>query len=396
MRLLFWLLLLFVLAIAVSVAGNYSPGYALLVYPPWQAELSLTLLAALLFAGFFVAYVAVRLAVATLSLPESVRAWRRGKREEAARTRLLEALRAWIEGRPAQAEKLAVEVLEGESPPAAAALLAARAAQDVRAFERRDAHLARALELDATSAPACDMLRAEGLVDERRAEEALTLLRRIKEVSPRHSAALRLELRALAQAGRWDELETTLAPAEKARLLDAGALREYAIRVREERLARLAKQGDRALMSYWKSVPDEVMREPRVALAAARAFRDLGGEGMAADILEQALQAGWDARLLQAYGDTRGDDLPMRIGRAEGWLVEHPRDAALLLALGQLSARQKLWGKARGYLDASLAIEATADAHLALADLLESSGEKPLACDHYRKALALYRAGSAT
>jgi HemY protein len=392
-RLLFWLLLLFALAVALSVAGNYNPGYALLVYPPWQIELSLTLLIVLLIAGFAAAYALTRLAIATLRLPESVRAWRRHKRAAEARKSLLDALGAWLEGRFAQAEKLAAGVLDSDDPPAVAALLAARAAQDIRAFERRDAWLARAEELDAGTILARRMLGAEGLLDQRRPDEALAKLAEVRAQSPQHAAAQRLELRALAMAGRWDELEARLPGADKSRLMEPAALREFAIRAREENLARRAALGDRALIEYWNGVPDELAREARVALAAARAFRTLGGEDMAAEVLENALRAEWDARLLRAYGDAADGDLLTRIRHAEAWLAEHPKDAALLLALGRLTGRQKLWGKARGYLEASLAIEATPEAHIALAELLESGGEKALACEHYHKALGLFREG---
>jgi HemY protein len=390
MRLLFWFLLLFALAVALSVAGNYNPGYALLVYPPWQIELSLTLLIVLLIAGFAAAYALTRLAIATLRLPESVRAWRRHKRAAEARKSLLDALSAWLEGRFAQAEKLAAEALASDDPSAIAALLAARAAQDIRAFERRDAWLARAEELDPATILARRMLGAEGLIEQRRPDEALAKLAEVRAQSPQHAAMQRLELRALAMAGRWDELEARLPGADKARLMEPAALRELAIRAREENLARRAALGDRALIEYWKNVPDDLTREPRVALAAAQAFRSLGGEDMAGEVLENALRAEWDTRLLRAYG-TAGGDLLTRIRHAEAWLAEHPKDAALLLALGSLTARQKLWGKARGYLEASLAIEATPEAHIALAELLEFSGDKALACEHYHAALGLFR-----
>jgi HemY protein len=51
-----------------------------------------------------------------------------------------------------------------------------------------------------------------------------------------------------------------------------------------------------------------------------------------------------------------------------------PRDGALLLTLGRLCRQQQLWGKARSYLEAALAIAPSRAAHVELAQLLEQLG----------------------
>jgi HemY protein len=63
----------------------------------------------------------------------------------------------------------------------------------------------------------------------------------------------------------------------------------------------------------------------------------------------------------------------------------------LLKTLGKLCARQSLWGKARSYLEASLAVEPTQAAHIALAQLLEILGKRDEALTHYRRSLTLDR-----
>ena len=66
-----------------------------------------------------------------------------------------------------------------------------------------------------------------------------------------------------------------------------------------------------------------------------------------------------------------------------------PRDAALLLVLGRLCARQGLWGKAQSYLEASIAIEPSWSAHHALAQLQEKLGNAEAAHSHARESLAI-------
>jgi HemY protein len=51
-----------------------------------------------------------------------------------------------------------------------------------------------------------------------------------------------------------------------------------------------------------------------------------------------------------------------------------------------LCVRQKLWGKARTYCEAALALQPGRAAHLTLAHLLDSLGEAEAAQTHFRRA----------
>lgn len=61
----------------------------------------------------------------------------------------------------------------------------------------------------------------------------------------------------------------------------------------------------------------------------------------------------------------------------------------LLLALGRLSLRNRLWGKARSYLEASIGASPRSAAYGELGRLLEQLGEQEAAREHYRKGLEL-------
>ena len=67
----------------------------------------------------------------------------------------------------------------------------------------------------------------------------------------------------------------------------------------------------------------------------------------------------------------------------------HPDDPALLLALGRLARRARLWAKARAYFDSKLLLAPTAEAHLELAQLLENMDQAAAAAEHYRAGLRL-------
>ena len=95
---------------------------------------------------------------------------------------------------------------------------------------------------------------------------------------------------------------------------------------------------------------------------------------------------GSDSPARVAPGD---NDTALRIERCEGWLASHPNDAMLLLSLGRLCIRAGLLARAQGYLEASLSIEPTHSAHLALARLHQALNHQEAAASHRDQALSL-------
>ena len=385
MKALLWLVGIIALAVAVTLAARYNTGYLLLVLPPYRIEFSLNFLIVLLVAAFVSGYALVRIVSATLRLPRQVREYRLARRKDKARATLLEALHEYFAGRYGRAEKAAAASLDlGEHPDLAAAL-AARAAHELHAYERRDAFLARAAAAASGDEAVRIITAADLLLDERRYQEALNLL---KLLPRRHTAALRLELKAQQQAHNWEQVAQLADALRKRNVFDATQteqVRRYAL---AENLKRKALDS-RALAEAWDKVPSFDRRDRRVAAAAARCFIALGGCDKAHRIIEEALDAGWDSDLAVLYAECEGGDTAKRLERGEAWLKLHPSDAALLLTLGRLCADRGLWGKAQSYLEASLAIEPTHTTHLALARLQERLGNADAARRHYHESLDL-------
>ena len=385
MRWVLGILGLFALAVALALALRFNTGYALLVWPPYRVELSFNLLLLLLAAGFALAYLLLRFIVGAIGLPAKVREFRARRRRENARSTMLEALRAFFEGRYGRAEKAAARALESGESHALGAVLAARAAHELRRYEQRDGYLARAAALSPEDAPMCSIAAADMLLDQRRFQDALLELQSLPE---KHTAALRLELRAQQQAKNWEQALPLIEQLERRKVLDAtqaGELRRYA---HAENLKRAALDRH-VLEDCWQKIPAPQKRNARVAAAAARCFIALGGRAQANPIIEQALDAEWDSELIGLYGEDPDSDAIRQIERAEKWLKTNPRDAALLLTLGRLCVKQDLWGKAQSYIEASISVEPTYSAHLALAQLHEKLGNPDAAHRHYRVSLEL-------
>lgn len=384
MKTAIWIVGIAAAAVALTLAARYNSGYALFVLPSYRIELSLNLLLVLAAAAFAVGYVVVRAVSAALILPRRVREYRLARRREKARSALLEALHEYFAGRYGRAEKAAAASLEAGEQPVLSAVLAARAAHQLRAHERRDRYLAAGAAVPDEQLARL-VTEAELLLDDRRHQEALDLIRQLPR---RHSAALKIELKAQQQLRNWDQVLALTEELRKRNAFDT----TQAEQVRRHALAENLKRkllDSHTLEEAWGRLAAADRTDRRVAAAAAQCFIALGGAEQAHRILEQALEAEWDSELVRLYGESGTGGAVARIQRAEAWLRSHPRDAALLLTLGRLCAGQELWGKAQSYLDASIAIEPTHTAHLAAAQLQEKLGNADAARRHHREALDL-------
>jgi HemY protein len=237
------------------------------------------------------------------------------------------------------------------------------------------------------------MTEAEFALDDRRFEDARDALHQFAALEGRHIAAMRMTLRAEQGLGNWREVVRLVRQLEKHQALSAE--QAAPIRSRAVREALRALRDDPAgLMRYWRELDESDRAEPALALETARALAAAGDCREAQRVIEDALEEHWDTALVLAYGEcgTSGKptgDILGRIAQAEKWLQRLPGDGALLFTLGRLCRQRQLWGKARSYLEAALAIAPSRAAHVELAQLLDQLEESALAARHYREAAVL-------
>jgi HemY protein len=396
MKSLFWLLAVFAAAVALVLLGRVDAGYVLFIYPPYRIEVSMLFFGVTLLALFLILYAVLRLLSHALSLPAYVRAYRARRRRERAHAALAGALQAYYEGRYTRAEKEASIAFDSGSTPALAALLAARAAHQMRDFQRRDRWLDRADAMGQRMQAAVLVSRAELALEDRDFTAARDALRSLHGAGPKQIATTRMLLRAERGAGAWDEVLRLATQLGKRDAIAPALAEEYKVQATIELLAR--STADAAEFERrWRDIASRDQLHPRVAAAGARRASDLGKAAAAREILERALAAEWTPELVSLYGELPGGldeqariaEARARIERGERWLLERNRDAHLLATLGRLCGQAELWGKARSFLEASLSFEESRSAHLDLARLAERLDEPAEAQRHYRRAAEL-------
>lgn len=391
MRGLFWILALFAAAVVVALGIRLNTGYVLLVFPPWRAEVSLNLFVFALLVSFGVLYFVVRGLAVTFGMPDRVRRFRDGRQRELAASVFQDAVRFLFEGRFGQALKKATEAHAAGTAPGLSALIAARAAQRMREPEKQQGWMERAKIDDPRTEAATLMLEAEMMNEARRFDDALVALEKLQDKQGRHIAALRLELRARQGTGDWDGVLKLSRQLAKRDALPPEVVSEIRTQAHLGNISR-RKTDLGQLSSYLKTVP-EAERGRRVARAAAEALVALGADADAQRLIESVLDAAapeeWQPELVAIYGRLAGAEQMARIAKAEAWLRRHPEDARLLKALGRMCLRQRLWGKAQSYLEASLAVQPSQRAHLELARLFDQLERTEEANKHYRASAVL-------
>ena len=388
MRALIAFIVIAAAAVTLALALRLNTGYVLFVISRYRVELSQNAFIITVLLTFIAVYALIRAGVRLAKLPEEVRAGRRRRQVERFRAKQDAAVVALVEGRHGKARPFAQEALAIPQSSPVAALVGARAALETRDFGGATAMLERPDTHATNLAVPRLMLEAEIALERGQPTEALARLGDLRREAGLHTAAQRLELRALTAARRPAEIPALVDQLVRRKVYDAKQGELLRASAHAEALAALAHDAA-GLRAYWARVPEGDRLQSKVARAAARSFLAQGGDREAADLLARSLDRHWEPSLLLTYAECRAPDATRQLEIAERWLGAHNQDATLLYALGRLCERQQLWGKAQTYLEASLALDNHWRAHVALGEMLASLGRHDEANAHLAAALKL-------
>ena len=358
-------------------------GYVLINFRGYVLEMSVPGLLLLLIA----AYLAIRGLVALWHAPKRLGAALVERRLRRAGGQLTNGLIRITEGDWARGERLLTRGLKSADAPLVNYLLAARAAQLQGSHERRDEWLKLAYDESPDAEVAVLLTKAELQIESAEFDRALETLRELEAVRPDHPVAIGLMARAYRAlhdkprlAGLLPRLSRARLPPETLETVTAEALQFHLERtdLSKEKLAEL-----------WAYVPAELRNSPRLAALRAVALHRLGKGDEAERDLKAALKRVWHPALVAAYGEVRGAEQLKQLRQAEDWLKTHPEDGALLLTAARLCMANELWGKARSYLESSLALAPDPSSYALYGRLLTQLGERERASLAFRSGLKL-------
>ena len=229
-------------------------------------------------------------------------------------------------------------------------------------------------------------LRAEILLQANRLEECVAVLQNLRSNSPTDTTLLRLLHRVYAQLEDWDSLEKLLPVLTKQKAMSAEKLSALADSVL---LGQLRNSASNAadLQQLWKKAKASQCETPALVIEYSNLLLQAGEAEGARRALEKALKKRWESETLIHYGKLETGLALKQLLAAEQWQRSRPNDAALLLTLARLSLRCELWGKAREYYEATLAIRGDANSLVEYAGLMRGLGFESEADAAMRSAL---------
>ena len=387
MKLLFISLLTLFIAVLAALLVMEDPGYVLFAVGDWTVETTLALTVVVLVASFALLYFVIRAGIKVLAVPGGLRHWQQHRREQKAIKSLTQGLIDLAEGRWTRAEKEVLKYVEASNASLLNYLAAARAAQAQGADQRRDHYLKLAHEKHPSADIAVGLTQAELQVNQNQLEQALATLRHLHQLAPKHVQVLKVLAGVYQQLGDWEHVLDMIPLLRKRKVLPTDAIDDLA---QQAHLALLtAAQTRQALADVWSRIPSAIQEKQEVLLTYVTRLQDMSESGLAEPLLRRALQRHFSQALMLSYGKIDSAEPSRQLQVVESLLVEHDRDAVALLTAGRLCLRNKLWGKARSYFEASINVQPSAEAYNELGNLLERMNEPEAAAECYREGLRL-------
>lgn len=383
--------ILFTILILSTLLGVYvqkDPGYILISYQHWTIETSLWIGVLILLLAFIFLYALIRGLKVTGSIGSRWRRWRANRRLQTSHSRTSRGLIEFTEGHWLAAEKYLMKALPNSDTPLINYLAAARAAQEQGAYKRRDQYLREAQRDLPDAKIAIELTQAQLQMANNQFEQALATLQHLHSMVPKHAYVLKLLHSVYVELKDWPSLKTLVKELRRHRVLSE----EEIIKTEYLMYRGLLQQAEKlpgaiSIQEVWKTFPKSMTRDPLLVADYAKLLIERRAGKDAEQILRDQLKRQWNDQLAELYGLAQGEEPTKQLGMAEFWLKSKPNNPVLLLCAGRLCLRLQLWGKARTYLENSLAIDPRADTFAELAQLLAQLGEQELATTYYREGL---------
>jgi len=368
-----------------------DPGLAYFSYRDWSVEMPLWFAVVAFILLLVVLYMILRLFDGIDASYYRWKNWLRWRRKNKSYSKTNRGLVELIEGHWRTAENYLLEGIDQSDAPLINYLAAAKAAQERKAYDKRDLYLRKAHDIAPQAEVAIGLTQAKLQFDQGQFEQSLATLNRLRNLVPLHPIVLKMLEKLYIHLGDWASLLKIIPGLRKAKLMTTEQLDKLEQHTYEELLKSANKTGGlKTVREVWGTLSRKLHKNTHLVacfVAQLMNYPDTAAE--CEGLIDAALKKSWDANLVRLYGLLVTDQPSKQLAHAEKWLKYYPQQPVLLLTLGRLCVRCQLWGKARGYFEESLHLEASAETHAEYGKLLDQLGDTPSALAHYQEGLEL-------
>lgn len=396
MRALVWIIILFAAAVGIALLVQNFSGTVHFVLAETIYSINLYAFIVGLLIIWFLWHIIWGIVQHTVGIPHFLRRFSRKRSLNQAEHLLNETGMAFFEGRYQKAQQLAEKLLNNKHAAdklPLALIFAAYSADETGNIDARDHFLAKMEKLPQYNALPTHLLLGNSALLQHDLPTAQEHIQAALAINSHLTQALKLNL---AYALETEDGKTILKLTDL--LYKNGALSNKEAkqhRLFAYRQYLMASKDAKSIKRCLKAIPEAIKEE--LVVDIARQYQKLSLFSDVVKWIKKYYPQQYNVDLLPVLHETfalLSERMQNKVlNSAEGWLNNHPKDASLLLTLGEMSAQKALWAKAKGYFEESLALEQNVSAHLNLAKVLTEMQEDDEAKEHRLIALDLIDQG---
>lgn len=350
------IILIIVLALAMFLGPvvTNNPGYIKLVLAGYVIEMTALGFVIILIVALLAVVLLVKLLKYVLRIQHLSFNFFRSRRQKKAQQAFANGLRAYARRQwPKAANQLQQALQAGDFAPEKRFLAA------YAAFYAGDYQQAKSLIADlAEEDPSRQYLEADMLLHQGNDRQAVVILEALLQLTPVDTALGQLYLRALQQAGLWQQLITAAGRAATEHWFDKSIWQQQRFAIYPNALRQLAGEtGFEQQQDYWQALPAKERKSAAAAVGLAWAEANAGNTEAAEKRLVAALSL---ADIAPAWPHLRQIALGRSVLRLrkqiQHWLRDNPSNGYLYAVLAYLAEQegepqqaQQAWQKARQY-----------------------------------------------
>ena len=363
-------------------------GYILISLGTLSIEMSFWLGAIIFFAasGFFIWLL---LFFKWLLGAGGVRQWWLTRRSSKQTGKTAKGLMDYLSGDWSMAERVLAQPIKDPALTRVSLLFAAKAAANNGQIQQAKQLLKQFVSQFPSDKEYAELLLAEMLIQASEIDRAQEILEAIK-VENKMSLRLLADLYCLQS--NWSALSALIPKIKRQSVFDKHALEALQVtcyrgclNISDHSLTTVVRR--QKIEAVWSDIPRAFRHFPEIIAAYVDALASADASEKALNILAKALKNQWHQCLLEAYGRLEIKDGSKQLALGEQWLVKHPQDALLLLALGLICRRMGFLGKAKDYMKSTIELAPSAQAYNELAAVLELLGDSKSSSEFYKKGL---------
>lgn len=380
MRLLLWVIVLFIIAIFISIGVREFSANLFFSYGDNLYEINLATFILFLLTSLLLLYILFKVIAYIFSIPNKAKLQYLKINFNLLNKNLVKAGIAYFEGEYSKSISIIKNsILKNNaisSIKPLALIIGANSANKINNIEDRDFFLNQLEDNNKDYKIYKNILIADSSIINNDYVTAKDNIDQIKNISSNLRKVLLLELKISEIESNNDSVIKLSNTLYKDKVFSKKELDNY--QVNSYRNLILVSDNIKNFKSLLKKIPDEY-KENQLVVDIAKKYKELG---LFDDELKWALKyypKVFNIELLNLllsnflYFDDKQQLYIMK--ETENWLLKYPKDDKLLLFLGQITYLQKLWGKSQSYLEASFNINDDIHTGLILAKVLDERGK---------------------